>query len=66
MPVTATLSAGSHNKTPPSSSVTHERSTSQHLSDKVEAKVGGAAAQVKGKLRGDDEAGNSGRVQPSD
>ncbi|GAA5836576.1 hypothetical protein JCM9279_000431 [Rhodotorula babjevae] len=54
-------SAGAHNLTPPTSTVTHDTTSSAHTSSTIGAKLSGAAKEVKGKLGGDAGAVDEGR-----
>ncbi|GAA5864175.1 hypothetical protein JCM8547_001279 [Rhodosporidiobolus lusitaniae] len=53
MPSSSSISTGSHNLTPPSSTVSHERSDSQHYGNKLGEKVDGVVTEARGKVTGD-------------
>ncbi|GAA6007191.1 hypothetical protein JCM10207_001539 [Rhodosporidiobolus poonsookiae] len=60
---TPSLSAGSHNVKPPSSTVSIQHSDSQFFSSKLGDTVGGTAEEAKGKLSGNEGAIEEGRAK---
>jgi hypothetical protein len=57
----SSLSGGSHNITPPTSSITYEPSSPSYFKDKLSHAVGGAFQEIKGALRGRGDEVDEGR-----